>query len=85
MITDPDYINQKLLVLIQKIQQDQKHQLDRRSLSGEGEIIGLSDTLRNEAESEEESVSSKPRMGRFDSTDSDTSGATSVTFKVGQL
>ena len=81
MITDPDYINQKLLLLIHKTQQDQKDQVDQ-SLSVEGKMIAISDSLKNENDMTDPMTSpSKPRLGRFDSEDSDT-GTSSVTFQV---
>ena len=81
MITDPDYINQKLLLLVQKIQQDQRDQSNPR-FSVDGKSIILSERIANEKENNDTVTSpSKPPLGRFDSGDSET-GLSSLTFQV---
>ena len=80
MITDPDYINQKLLLLIQKMKQDQKD-LGQETFSVDGKVLGLSSN-DSEPNSPQPTVSSsKPQLGRFDSGESET-GTSSVTFQV---
>ena len=84
MITDPDYINQKLLILVHKIQQDQKVRSEQR-FSVDGKVIGLSESDLNENDNDDiMSSPSKPPFGRFDSTDSET-GTSSETFQVGYI
>ena len=81
MISDPDYINQKLLLLIQKIKQDQKDQGQER-FSVDGKVMGFTDNVLEE-NSSQTTISSTPRpqLGRFDSGESDT-GTSSETFQV---
>ena len=84
MITDPDYINQKLLLLIQKIKQDQKD-LGQESFSVDGKVMGLSsDDSEQNTPQPTISSASKPQLGRFDSGESET-GTSSVTFQVIQI
>ena len=80
MITDPDYINQKILTLIHKTQQDQK---DQRDVKLGGNVMDLSDTLNTETTPCNDTILSshpKPPLGRFDSAESET-GTSSVTFQ----
>ena len=81
MITDPDYINQKLLLLIQKIQQDQKDRGPER-FSVDGKVMGFSENVLVDNDPQP-AISSTPRpqLGRFDSGESDT-GTSSETFQV---
>ena len=84
MITDPDYINQKLLLLIQRIQHDQTIRKEE-SFSVDGNAMGFSrDDLDVTALQPSISSPSKPKLGRFDSGESDT-GTTSETFQVGNI
>ena len=82
MITDPDYINQKLLILVHKIQEDQKVRSEQR-FSVDGKVIGLTERVLKESDNEDIiSSHTKPPFGRFDSADSET-GTSSETFQVG--
>ena len=84
MITDPDYINQKLLLLVHKVQQDQKARSEPR-FSVDGKVLGLSERVLKENDNEEiMSTHSKPPFGRFDSAESET-GSSSETFQVGYI
>ena len=80
MITDPDYINQKILILIQKSQQAQGSKSNTMD-----DMMAISDQLRT-GEDILHSAPSTPtpplgQLGRFDSSESDT-GTSSMTFQV---
>ena len=80
MITDPDYINQKLLLLIHKIRHDQKDR-GKETFSVDGKAMGLSGNDLDEVIPQPKiSSPSKPLLGRFDSGESD-AGTTSETFQ----
>ena len=81
MITDPDYINQKILILIQKSQQAQ----GSKSNALDANMVAISDQLKTDGDILRSAPSTPTpqlgQLGRFDSSESDT-GTSSMTFQV---